>query len=475
MKKLLVAFGIVAILAIIPVVVLAQTSPDPQNSHILIQNLSGDEAAVVVNVYNSATEALAASDSFTIPGYGATTVHSTAGTNAAGHRYLNLSSGFVGSMVVSSNRPVVAVNVNAGMSGSSFTNHSAYEGISPEYANQEVFAPSVHWRDAQWSLVGIQNTGSVATTAVYTYYLQDGTAIGSGSATIQPGRSLIRNVYDDIDIATQPAGVGAMKVTGGQDLAVSVIETLYKRTEAYIGFPSTYGDSLVYLPSTHHNLAGQFTHALVQNMDPSLAASIVITYYQQTGAVADVFTSTIPAKGSLTYHTTSDASSDGRVYEPTHLGNVGSAVITSDRPVVVAVVETIGSGAYIQPYAYNGSRSDAGGTTLLFSSVHKNPGGQYSHILVQNLDSSHTNQVRLEYYKQDGSVDSVYTTTLGTAGSITFHTDGVASGNGLIYSPSSSYGSVGAAKVISLDGRPLVGVNVETLMGIANVYSGYAE
>jgi len=476
MKKLLIALGITAIMAIIPIVVLAQTSPDPQSSHVLIQNLSGSEASVVVNVYNSTTEALAASDSFTIAAYGATTVHSTAGTNAAGHRYLGLASGFVGSMVVSSNQPVVAVNVNAGTNSSgAYTNHSAYESISPEYADQEVFAPSVHWRDAQWSLVGIQNTGSVATTAVYTYYLQDGSVISSGSAVIQPGRSLIRNVYDDVDLSTQPEGVGAMKVTADQDLGVSVIETLYQRTEAYIGFPSTYGDNKVYLPSAHHNAGGQYTHSLVQNMDPSVQASIVITYYQQTGAVADVFHSTIPAKGSMTYHTNGVASADGIDYEPTHLGDVGSAVITSDRPIVVSVVETLGSGAYIQPYAYNGSRSDAGGTSLLFSSVHKNLGGQYSHMLVQNLDTSHTNQVRLEYYKQDGSIDSVYTTTLGTAGSITFHTNNVASGNGLVYSPTSGYGNVGSAKVISLDGRPLVGVNVETLMGIANVYAGYAE
>jgi hypothetical protein len=475
MKKLLVVFGIAALMAVIPLVVLAQVSPDPQSSHVLIQNLASDEATVVVNAYDSGTEALEATDTFTIAGYGAATVHSTAGTNAPGHRYLDLSSGFVGSMVVSSDNPVVAVNVNAGMSGSTFTNHSAYEGISPEYADGEVFAPSVHWRDSQWSLVGIQNTGSVATTAVYTYYQQDGTAISSGSATIQPGRSLIRNVYDDIDIATVTEGVGAMKVTADQDLAVSVIETLFQRTEAYIGFPSTYGDTTIYLPSMHHNAAGQYSHTLLQNMDESNAASIVLTYYQQTGAVADVFVSTVPAKGSLTFHTNGVASSDGIDYEPTHLGNVGSAIVTSNRPVVAAVVETIGSGAAMQPYAYNGSRSDAGGTTLLFSSVHRNPGGQYSHLLIQNLDTSSTNQVRLEYYKQDGSVDSVYTTTLGTAGAITFHTNGATSDDGKVYSPTSGYGNVGSAKVISLDSLPLVGVNVETLMGIANVYAGYAE
>jgi hypothetical protein len=109
----------------------------------------------------------------------------------------------------------------------------------------------------------------------------------------------------------------------------------------------------------------------------------------------------------------------------------------------------------------------------LFPSVHANPGGQWSHILVQNLDPQHTNRVRLEYYKQDGSLDTVYTTTLAAAGALTFHTTGDVSTDGNRYAPSSGFGNVGAVKVISLDGRPLVGVNVETLRGLAAVYAGF--
>lgn len=475
MKKLMVVLGVVALLSAIPIVVLAQTiSPDPQNSHILIQNLSTQQATVVVEVYDSSTGNLQTTDSFTIAGSGATTVHSTAGTNAPGHRYLNLPSGFRGSMVVSSDQPVVAVNVTVG--GSPFTSHSAYESIDPTYADTQVFMPSVHWRNAQWAMVGIQNTGSVAATATYTYFLQNGTVVGSGTVVIQPGRSNIRDVATDVNIGVHPEGVGSMLVTADQPIGVAVIETLQQRTEAYIGFPSWYGDTTIYLPSVHHKSDyKQVSHILVQNMDPTLAASLVITYYHQDGTVADVFTSTIPAKGSLTYHTTPELSSDGRSYEPVHLGQVGSAVITSDRPLVAVNVEVLGSGSTAQPYAYNGFRSDAGGTTLLFPSVHANPAGQWSHILVQNLDSSNPNQVRLEYYRQDGSLDKVYTTTLQAAGALTFHTTGEASTDGQVYAPSSSFGNVGAVKVISLSGRPLVGVNVETLRGFAAVYAGFKQ
>jgi len=474
MKKLLVALGIAALIAAIPILVLAQTvSPDPQNSHILIQNLSANDASVVVTVYDASTGNEVKEDSFTIDGNGATTVHSTSGVNVAGHRYLNLPDDFRGSMVVSSNQPVVAVNVNAG--GSPFTSHSAYESIDSNYASTDVFMPSVHWRGAQWAMVGIQNTGSVAATAVYTYFLQDGTVIKSGSVNIEPGRSNIRDVATDVNIGTRPEGVGAMLVTADQPLGVAVMETLYERTEAYIGFPSSYGDTKIYLPSVHHNPLGQYSHILVQNMDPALDASLVITYYEQDGTVANTFNSTIPANGSLTYHTTSDPSSDGKVYEPTNLGWVGSAVISSNRPLVAVNVEVLGLGASVQPYAYNGFRSDAGGTTILFPSVHANPGGQWSHILVQNMDSANSNEVRLEYYKQDGSIDKVYTTTLQAAGALTFHTTGDQSTDGKIYAPSASFGNVGAVKIVSVDSRPLVGVNVETLTGLANVYAGFKQ
>jgi hypothetical protein len=464
MKKVLLVAGLVVCLAAIPIIVLAQITPDPQSSHTLIQNLSANEATVVVDVYNANTEALETSDTFTIAGYGATTVHATAGTNAPGHRYLNLSSGFLGSMVVSSNQEVVAINLNAG--GSPFTNYSAYESVDPSYAADAVFVPSIHWRAGQWSLVSIQNTGSVNASVAYTYTKQDGSVISSGSATIQPGRAEVRNTYDDIDIGTVTEGVGAMLVTSDEPVGVAIIETLQTNAEAYLGFPVSQGDTVWYLPSVHHHPQYlQTTHMLVQNMDPNVAAAVELTYYHQDGSVANYFTSTIPANGSLTYHTTAALSADGKSYEPTNLGLVGSAVIESDRDVVVVGLEVLGPTSAGRPYAYRGFNGGGGGTDLLLPSVHNNPAGQFSHMLVMNLDDANTNQVRLEYIKQDGNIDSVYTTTLPASGALTFHTNGNPSSDGYVYDASSSYGNVGAARVMSLDGRPLVAVNIETLRG----------
>jgi hypothetical protein len=468
MRKILVVSGLVLLFGAIPLIVLAQTTPDPQSSHVHISNLSSEEATVVVNVYDSQTGILEATANFTIAGGAKMAVHATAGTDSAGHRYLDLPSGFSGSMVVSSDKEVVAITNIAG--GNPFTSYCSYEGVSSDGASPTVFIPSIHWRDKQWAMVAMQNTGSVNASVTYTYTLQDGTVINSNTVTVQPGRSEIRNVYSDIDIGTWTDGFGSMLVTSNEPVAVATWETLNKYTNAYIGFPESYGDTTVYFSSIHHNLPVHHSHILVQNMDDALAATVTLTYSHPTGAVANVYNATIDAGGALTFHTNGAASSDGISYEPTNLGNVGNAVITSDQPIIAAVREVMGG----KPYAFNGFRSDAGGTTLFYPSVHKNPAGQFSHLLVQNL-SPMSNTIQLEYYKADGTLDSTFTKELGPGGSINFHTNDVASPDGLIYSPTSGYGNVGTAKVISLDSRPIVGLNTEVLRGIPNNYAGFAQ
>jgi hypothetical protein len=456
----------------IPLTVFAQReSPAPQSSHILVQNLDADDATVHVDVYDE-TGAVVASDNFTIDGNGATTVHSTSGTNVTGHRYLNLTSGFQGSMVVSSDKEVVAVNVTVG--GTPPTSHSAYESISSADAAEEVLVPSIHWKDAQWSWVAIQNTGSVQATAVYTYYKQDGTVLGGSTASLLPGESEILDIYDEIDIGTVPEGVGSMQVTGSEPLGVAVVETIRNRTEAYIGFPSTAGDTYLAFPSIHHNPHGQYSHMLVQNVSAT-AATVYLQYYDQAGNELEDYEATIGADGSLTFHTNAALSDDGNSYEPHSMGNVGSAIITSTQPLVAVNVEVIGlTPTTVRPYAYNGFRSDSGSDSLLFPSVHMNPGGQYSHLLVQNLLAAST-PITLTYYDQSGVVQGQHNYTFPPNGALTFHTTTELSEDGNNYSPAAGFGNVGSAVIEGPPGSELIGVNVETLRGVPNVYSAFSQ
>jgi hypothetical protein len=383
---------------------------------------------------------------------------------------MNLPSNTNASMVVQSNRRIVATNINFG----SPTAHNIYEGLDSTNTSTDILVPSIHWRDAQWSLVGIQNAGSSPANIQIQYFRQNGSQIGATIPVngLAVGASNIRRANQDISILAEPAGVGSARVisTNGQPLAVSVIETLSTYTSSYDGIPATAADTKWSFPSVHRNLAGQFSHTLVQNTE-NTAAIVRLTYFNQNGSVVNQFNNiTIPAKGSLTFHTTNDLSSNGQNYTPTNLGNVGSATVesTNGRKLVATVLETVGAA----PYAYNGFNSSAGATTVLLPSVHRNLGGQFSHSLVQNASSTTQNTIKITYFNQNGSVANIFNKALAPAGSITFHTTNDLSSDGGNYTPT-SLGNVGSAKLESTNGQNMVAVVIETIAGLPGSYAGF--
>lgn len=444
----------------------AVVNPPSQSSNVLLQNLSSNPATVAVTVYDASGVEIF-SDTFTLAGNGARTLHAGSGTSDSGHLYMNLSAS-QSSMVVSSSEQLVATNVNFG----SPTAHNIYEGFSDQNVSTDILLPSIHWRDAQWSLFGIQNAGSGPANLEVKYYRQDGTLITTIPVNnLAVGASNFRNARTDVSIVSEPAGVGSVRVTStnGQPMAVAVMETLSTYTYSYDGIPVSGADTKWSFPSVHRNPGGQFSHTLVQNVE-STAAQVTLKYYDQAGAVVDTFNTTIAANGALTFHTTNDNSSDGNNYTPTNLGNVGSATIESTNGVklVATVVETV----FSMPYAYNGFNTSGGGVSVLLPSVHRNLAGQFSHTLVQNTSSSQSNQIKIEYFNQAGAVVDSFTTTLGAAGSITFHTTNDLSSDGGNYTPT-NLGNVGSAKVTSLSGINIQAVVVETVFGLPGAYAGF--
>lgn len=423
----------------------------PRTSHTLVQNMEDVTANLHIEYWSDQGQMKHGFDD-ALPPKGAKTFHADA--------YSTLGPNFLGSMVVSSDRQIVAVVVNAGS-----TSHDIYEGSNQ--GDTEQFLPSVHWRSAQYTLAGFQNTDpSMTATVAISYFLQDGTLLNGRTVNIPPNSA----VHDDArDITSHAAGVGAVKVTSlsGQRIAAAAIETLFDETYSYRGFPPSSGATKIYLPSMHRNLAGQFSHTLVQNMDPNNANNVRITYYNQAGAQVDTFVRSIPAKGSYTFHTNSGAE------EPTHLGNVGSAIVTSESslPMVAVVVETVVNFAY----AYDGAIPADGASSLLFPSAHHNLGGQFSHTLIQNLSTTTNASLTVTYYNQSGSVANTFNYSLNPSGSFTFHTT-----PGDPYEPV-GMGNVGSLRVTctncSPGGTQIVGVMVETLLSanITGAYAGFKE
>jgi hypothetical protein len=423
----------------------------PRTSHTLVQNMENVQANLHIQYYRD-NGTIAKEFDDVLPANGSKTYHA--------NTYPELGASFLGSMVVSSDRQIVAVVVNAGS-----TSHDIYEG-----ANQgatEEFLPSVHWKAAQYTLTGFQNTDpSVTATVAISYFKQDGTLLNAVTVPIAPNSAIHQ---DARSYATDPSGVGSIKATSltGQKIALAAIETLVDETYSYRGFMPEQGATTVFLPSVHRNLGGQFSHTLVQNMS-NQTNNVRITYYKQDGTMANTFTKLIAANGAFTFHT-----GPGFLEDPVALGNVGSAKLESldGRQMVAVVVETVGTYAY----AYDGQTMADSANSVLFPSAHRNLGGQFSHTLVQNLSTSGAANLTVTYYKQDGTVANVFNKTLAASGSYTFHT-----GPGFVEDPT-NLGNVGSLRVACTNcttgGTQIVAVMVETLSSaqITAAYAGFKE
>ena len=214
----------------------------------------------------------------------------------------------------------------------------------------------------------------------------------------------------------------------------------------------------------HRNLAGQFSHTLVQNMSSS-PNNVRITYFDQAGNQVNQFDKLIPGLGSYTFHTGSSPE------DPVNLGNVGSATVESLSALnlLAVCVEVTPSGIY----SYDGQIPSDAAQTILFPSAHRNLGGQFSHTLVQNLSTTTTANLIVTYYNQNGTVANQFGNNLPKSGSYTFHT-----GSGP--EDPTNLGNVGSLIVqctnCSGSGPKIVAVMVETRPGkIPSAYGGFKE
>jgi len=138
----------------------------------------------------------------------------------------------------------------------------------------------------------------------------------------------------------------------------------------------------------------------VQNQSDQ-EATIVITFYQQNGDVEAEFTDvTIPANDSITYGTLDTLVSDGFT---------GSAVISSDQPVV-AIVNTMGNGL---DYGASSASFSEGAAEVRLPLLMKGNYGYSTWYNVQNVSDSEDAVVSVTY--SNGSTEADVTIAPGAA------------------------------------------------------------
>jgi len=265
----------------------------------------------------------------------------------------------------------------------------------------------------------IQNLGTNAADVTVTYYAPDGSSTAGPSWTIDAGSSVVWTQWDDTGLA---AGQYSAVIESTEEIAVIANQQLLPNGatgftpiapySSYSG--ASVGATQVTLPVIMHNWFGYYTEFYVQNVG-SGTANVNITYYpgemegQTSGATGQTDGGTIPkfaSKGFSQENKTGLAAGSG-MWAGRFLG---SAVVTSDQPIVVVVNQHF-PGSY-KLFTYNGF--DAGATAIGAPVYMKGHFGYYASLTIGNPSTTTDANVQIKY-----TADSVYSLPASERGKTT--------------------------------------------------------
>jgi hypothetical protein len=405
MKK----WGIVlsAVLLLVTPFVVAAAGPNPGtgNAKIYAMNLdSGGSAHVVADFYNQ-TGTVQYSDSADVP---------YAGFGSWDTQLTGLPSGWLGSAILSSDRPIAAVSHlkwTGGAQGDGIT-AAAYTGFS-EGANT-VYAPALYKRTYQSSKVTVQNTETTDASVTVEFFTRgQGTPVHTLTDTIPGGAQRTYDVWDYSqipDFGPAPGTnnwVGAGKVTSPQKVAV-VVTTLWNwGSSTYPGV--TTPSNTLYVPSIFKKkfAAWQiYSGAIIMNPNSS-SANLTMNFYNRDGtpALSAPVSQTIAPFASEGFNTRYDSDA-GEVFEPVSNNWNGLAIIESDVPVV-GIVNIIWRVPSDQTGSYSmGTTADDAAMKLAYPIMTRKYFGsweKWSGAIFQNTSSSSAT-VTTTFYNSNGTV-----------------------------------------------------------------------
>lgn len=279
---------------------------------------------------------------------------------------LDLSSGFQGSAVVSSDQPLNAiVNVtNRQAAGNGIAGGLAaaqYQGVNSP-ATQLRFPLVKRDHFGKTTTFSIQNAGSTAATATATFRVQAG-EFSFTTPSIEPGRMVIINPA----AAGVPSGnnvsLGSLTVTSSQPLAGVVSEHGSEQPALQLqstrAFTPQDGNAKAYAPIIKNEFFNRFTGLQVQNVSDD-AVTINVTYKGGGGScVGQEFTNSAANVAAGASHTFVHLVGQAGNTMPT--GCLASAEINATggtSPAIVAIVNEAFTSGYLNGGG-NGGRQES--------------------------------------------------------------------------------------------------------------------
>ncbi|NLE43612.1 MAG: hypothetical protein GX620_02725 [Chloroflexi bacterium] len=302
-----------------------------------VQNLSDQTATIALVFYDaSGNEVVAATVTDTIGG-NLSKLYTQANNT-------NLPTGFNGSVVISSDRPVAAIGIQEAKNASNKVYQGTYSGFGSDQASDTFYIPTVMKAFYGYTTqISVQNAGSTNVNVTIAYkggYTDSVTGLKPGQV----------HRFDNASTPGMPSGyIGSATVaaTGGQVVAmVNQNNVAALQQQTYEGFSAAGAGGTLYTPVLMRGFYGFNTSVQVQNIGAG-SSLVEITYSNGV-------------KSSRTI-----AGGDGFLFtqqNETRLPAswIGSAVITSASEDIVAVVNqqnaSTGKAASYNAFANTGTR-----------------------------------------------------------------------------------------------------------------------
>jgi hypothetical protein len=360
-----------------------------------VQNLESETATIQLNFYNQ-DGSLAASPTYTVAGNSSRTFYPIN----------DVSSGFNGSLVISSDRDIRAINNLLGSGvGSYFASTNGFQNGSTE-----VNLPLIMCNNSGFDTwFNVQNTSSSENATVYINYVPGSNGMpGSETAVIAPGAAKTFSQAigsSTVNCSTLADGsgkfIGSAVITATQPVAAVVMQINtggFKVLMGYGGFTS--GSPTVALPLIMANNNGFYTGIQVQNVGDT-PTTVTVDYTPNTvagGSDPSDETFDLAPGASKTIIQNGAPPANGSVNNWNVIGRyIGGAMITnSGNQPLVAIVNQVRPGSNALGTAYEGFDPAAATTRVSAPLIMANNSTYYTGIQVQNV-SNDTVHVVIDY------------------------------------------------------------------------------
>lgn len=307
-------------------------------------------------------------------------------------------------------------------------------------------------RDSYTSGIQFQNLESQAATLQLTAYKSDGSTDGTGQYNVAADGSI--TLFPLADVSTGFSGAIVLSSDRNGAAIANVLAADFSAGASYVG--RSEGATEVQLPLLFKGNSGFNTWFSVQNAG-SAAASITIDYSDGAPNVTD----TIEVGAAKTYFQATE----------NHTSAIFAATITSDQPIVAAVIQEDPS----TMFAYTGF---TGGTTNpLFPLINANNSGYQTGVQIQNAGDTAT-EVTLSYTPASDGTACTETATIQPGASETFALVAFNANNSAANTTCvAGEKFIGSAEVTANSAnQDLVGITNQLLIGVnGEAYGSFSE